>query len=133
MVFAHVALPSSNLRSVLSSVKLTPATAIQPTLKSDGVTSTDARSSRYSLVAPPSTQFPIDEKPPALPSTANTSSVDSQRSKRESNAGAPSTDPSSNSSGVLPWPKPNPANKMHQTSSRLLRMTDEDRPFTRVS
>ncbi len=25
------------------------------------------------------------------------------------------------------------ANKMHQTSSRLLRMTDEDRPFTRVS
>jgi hypothetical protein len=23
--------------------------------------------------------------------------------------------------------------KMHQTSSRLLRMTDDDRPFTRVS
>lgn len=26
-----------------------------------------------------------------------------------------------------------PDNKMHQTSSRLLRMTDDDRPFTRVS
>lgn len=24
-------------------------------------------------------------------------------------------------------------NKMHQTSSRLLRMTDDDRPFTKVS
>jgi hypothetical protein len=24
-------------------------------------------------------------------------------------------------------------NKMHQTSSRLLRMTSDDRPFTRVS
>jgi hypothetical protein len=33
----------------------------------------------------------------------------------------------------LPIRLPGAENKMHQTSSRLLRMTDDDRPFTRVS
>jgi hypothetical protein len=32
----------------------------------------------------------------------------------------------------LPILLPRFDNKMHQTSSRLLRMTDDDRPFTRV-
>lgn len=48
----------------------------------------------------------------------------------------PSSLPRADSDPVKPPPAARPArteNKMHQTSSRLLRMTDDDRPFTRVS
>ncbi len=42
--------------------------------------------------------------------------------------------PSSRAAAFTPYYSPQGSfNKMHQTSSRLLRMTDEERPFTRVS
>jgi hypothetical protein len=49
--------------------------------------------------------------------------------------GNPPSTPYSETDPSLPEPTrlPGPDNKMHQTSSRLLRMTDDDRPFTRVS
>lgn len=48
---------------------------------------------------------------------------------------APPSKAHENPSADCPLPTPLSAknNKMHQTSSRLLRMTDDERPFTRVS
>lgn len=80
------------------------------------------------------------------PSTHSLSS-DSNGQVRQSatSSGAATTDPSPAQSPVAASPPaaappPHPAtrqkrsdSKMHQTSSRLLRMTDDERPFTRVS
>jgi hypothetical protein len=49
-------------------------------------------------------------------------------------ANNPPSQPYTSTDPNLPPPiKSSTANKMHQTSSRLLRMTDDDRPFTKVS
>ena len=49
--------------------------------------------------------------------------------------GDPPSQPYSETDPSLPEPTHYPGfdNKMHQTSSRLLRMTDDDRPYTKVS
>jgi hypothetical protein len=49
--------------------------------------------------------------------------------------GDPPSQPYSETDPSLPEPTHLPRfdNKMHQTSSRLLRMTDDDRPYTKVS
>lgn len=49
--------------------------------------------------------------------------------------GNPPSQPYSETDPSLPEPTHLPRfdNKMHQTSSRLLRMTDDDRPFTKIS
>lgn len=82
---------------------------------------------RLSLVSNPQS-----DSEPTSPSRSATSSY---------NSPAASTKPSPNSSATssvdrsnhYPEPLRRSENKMHQTSSRLLRMTDDDRPFTRVS
>jgi hypothetical protein len=44
----------------------------------------------------------------------------------------PYADTAADTPPPIPFPPPGHSNKMHQTSSRLLRMTSDDRPFTRV-
>ena len=61
---------------------------------------------------------------PNLPSGASLSSLSQDRQRILDRSFSPSR-------GLAPPPKQGNINKMHQTSSRLLRMTDEERPFTR--
>lgn len=124
MVFAHVSVPSSNLRSVLHSVKQTQPFPSIP--KSDAVNPSETRNPG---------PLPASQVTKKLTSTANRPS--SFHSARESVSSSSSSSPSSShppsrtSSPPSPWASP--GSKMHQTSSRLLRMTEEDRPYTRVS
>lgn len=74
---------------------------------------------------------------PSSPSRSATSSYHSTSSRTGSKA-SPNSSATSSVDRSQSYPEPEykarrPENKMHQTSSRLLRMTDDDRPFTRVS
>ncbi|KAK8080453.1 developmental regulator flba protein [Apiospora hydei] len=59
--------------------------------------------------------------------------LDAKRANKVPQLGDPISRPYSEADPNTPLPirLPGPQNKMHQTSSRLLRMTDDDRPFTR--
>lgn len=68
---------------------------------------------------------PTGEKPrPNLPSRGSVSSLSQDRQRILDRSFSPSR-------GLASPPEQGNINKMHQTSSRLLRMTDEERPFTR--
>lgn len=71
---------------------------------------------------------------PSSQSLASSSKVDSRQSAHAAPAKDPPSQPYSETDPGHPAPVrlPGPDSKMHQTSSRLLRMTDDDRPFTRV-
>ncbi|KAF4553305.1 Hypothetical protein D9617_7g030320 [Elsinoe fawcettii] len=56
-----------------------------------------------------------------------------QAAPRRSTTKSPAPTGSTDDWSEKPKTQPNKAVNMHQTSSRLLRMTDDDRPFTRVS
>lgn len=67
-------------------------------------------------------------------SLASSLKVDARQLAHAASAKDPPSQPYSETDPGHPAPikLPAPDNKMHQTSSRLLRMTDDDRPFTRV-
>ncbi|KFA50589.1 hypothetical protein S40293_08859 [Stachybotrys chartarum IBT 40293] len=94
---------------------------------SDSVQSTNSNStvdrrtpnSTPSLQRSPSPSLAVEPKPPLLgPSTRDPPSQ-------------PYTETEPNRRPPIKLPVLSPENKMHQTSSRLLRMTDDDRPFTK--
>lgn len=79
-------------------------------------------SSSPSSASARSPTFPQGSRLPSTPATSGPESLYSQ--------------PYSKTDATQPPPirlPPRTNNKMHQTSSRLLRMTDDDRPFTKVS
>ncbi|KAI4163307.1 MAG: hypothetical protein LQ342_003042 [Letrouitia transgressa] len=122
---SHQSLHSSS-SSAGSPTKLTPTHSTSP--------STSKSAATKPLPVDPIQNIPLTEvpahqnqrphqAPPIAPATGATvlpASTDRAPSPSEEPASAPTT---SNLQGAL--------NKMHQTSSRLLRMTDEERPFTR--
>ncbi|KAK7927217.1 regulator of G-protein signaling [Apiospora marii] len=69
----------------------------------------------------------------AAPSPAPIPPFDAKRASKLPQLGDPISRPYSEADPNTPLPirLPGAKNKMHQTSSRLLRMTDDDRPFTR--
>lgn len=132
------------------------ASFTEPTIRSRPSSSNLARQSTTTLSAPPlpSAQAAVSasaehiqnankaENSEALRGSQTNLSVDPPR---RSHSSTPSgqrqslldTDPPSQSYDDTDTTQPEPilqnySNKMHQTSSRLLRMTDDERPFTRV-
>lgn len=73
-----------------------------------------------------------NQSPASLPSTP---AEGTRRSSQASLVQDPPSQPYTETDPNRPLPirVSNKENKMHQTSSRLLRMTDDDRPFTKVS
>ncbi len=152
MPLAHVTISSPNLRSVLQSVKHASIPGAQPVPKPDALT---ANPNLRSIDSRPLLQASGSERSVSERSGARESSTQarpkvtqSRRSTRSgtndfhptsggtSSSSSSSPDRDSRASSPVPWSNSNSNpnnNKMHQTSSRLLRMTDEDRPFTRVS
>ncbi|KAM0344257.1 hypothetical protein ACHAPU_007783 [Fusarium lateritium] len=95
--------------------------------------------SRLSLLtsSSPSSEPPSPDKYHRLRSSSNQSLssgayLDSKIVPQAPSANNPPSQPYTSTDPNLPPPiKSSTANKMHQTSSRLLRMTDDDRPFTK--
>ncbi|KAL9608034.1 MAG: hypothetical protein Q9167_007102 [Letrouitia subvulpina] len=116
---SHQSLHSSS-SSAGSPTKLSPTHSTSP--------STSKSATTKPLPVDPIQNIPVTDVPahqnqrphqaPPIPPAAG--AIDRAPSPSEEPASAPTT---SNLQGAL--------NKMHQTSSRLLRMTDEERPFTR--
>ncbi|KAI9833542.1 MAG: hypothetical protein M1826_007156 [Phylliscum demangeonii] len=142
MVLAHVAHPSSTLRSVLHSVQ--KASSIVTTAPPAVEPGAGAAAAAASAPDPRPVTYPPRSR--ARPAARRRSTTDSTRSSSSSavtsaaeSAATTSPGPSSASSHPPSRTASPPASaapsgaqqKMHQTSSRLLRMTDEDRPFTR--
>lgn len=96
--------------------------------------------SRLSLLtsSSPSSEPSSPDKYHRLRSSSNQSLssgayLDSKVASQTLQANNPPSQPYTSTDPNLPPPiKSSTANKMHQTSSRLLRMTDDDRPFTKV-
>ncbi|UNI13477.1 AMSH/STAMBP protein ubiquitin specific-protease [Purpureocillium takamizusanense] len=94
---------------------------------------------RLSLASPVTNSEPASpERNPSLraastQSLASSVKVDARQLAHAASAKDPPSQPYSETDPGHPAPikLPAPDNKMHQTSSRLLRMTDDDRPFTR--
>ncbi|KAF4994451.1 hypothetical protein FGRMN_5781 [Fusarium graminum] len=95
--------------------------------------------SRLSLLtsSSPSSEPPSPDKYHRLRSSSNQSLssgayLDSKIAPQAPSANNPPSQPYTSTDPNLPPPiKSSTASKMHQTSSRLLRMTDDDRPFTK--
>ncbi|KAH8736043.1 hypothetical protein BGZ61DRAFT_90854 [Ilyonectria robusta] len=113
------------------------ATIAEPSIRHRSSNST---LSRLSLLPSPSPEPSSPDRKHRLKSASNQSllssaNLDSAHSSQPPSANHPLSQPYATADPNQPPPiksSPVTANKMHQTSSRLLRMTDDDRPFTRV-
>lgn len=95
--------------------------------------------SRLSLLASPSSEPASPERVHKLRSSSNQSLLSNYNSDGKLAQSATANNPPSQPYSATDPNRPQPirfpsssSNKMHQTSSRLLRMTDDERPFTKV-
>ncbi len=146
MVLAHVTISPPNFKSVLHSVKHASIPSAQPVFKADALTTATTKTSAPVAVNHQPRPAPPGSDRSSTTSTSSDATVtrptvlhhrqptrDSSKSLSASSTSSTSSDRLSRSASPVPWTNAAANNKMHQTSSRLLRMTDEDRPFTRVS
>jgi hypothetical protein len=148
MVLAHVAISPSNLKSVIHAVKHSPIPASPPVLKTDVLNSpplssstsqtpalsSAANRSHAAEAATAAAAQATPSRPTSLHTRRSTRDSASLTTASSSTTLVPSASTRSSRTGSpVAWSPPAPHSKMHQTSSRLLRMTDEERPFTRVS
>lgn len=128
--------PAAASALTLSLDPSTDTTVSEQTADSDRILVQSQDESRESLL---NTSAPnvlsSSYSPPSVRSADSTTSVPQVASTKplQDRVDSGSTDTTGRSSNTWPGATDAQAQKMHQTSSRLLRMTDDDRPFTRVS
>jgi hypothetical protein len=130
---ANLSEPSIRTRSSTNSLYRTaqssPTSITSPTIYSNtrGAQSPDSLGSTLDLPQPQAT-------PSTSPHSRTQSTFNSRQSLLETNPPSQAySDTASNTPPPISFVPGRNNSKMHQTSSRLLRMTDDERPFTRVS
>ncbi|KAI9798775.1 MAG: hypothetical protein M1833_004605 [Piccolia ochrophora] len=138
MVFASGPLHTSHFKSAFHSVQNASSSHVASvTDTASGTGGVEARTPQATPSPPRSKPASLFESAREIPRSQPSEPQDSEKPNRRSilghrrsNTPSPAT---SREPSPLPWAGqvPKSQNKMHQTSSRLLRMTDDERPFTR--